>query len=55
MNTFLKYLGPIFVLAGVVCLAVYYFSTPENALLATALGLEVAGILAHIVINKYIE
>ncbi len=55
MNAFLKYLGPILVLLGVVCLAIYYFAAPLNGLLVTSLALEVAGIIAHIVINKYID
>ncbi len=55
MNTFLKYLGAILVLCGVVCLAIYYFAVPANGLLVSALVLEVVGILAHICINKYIE
>ncbi len=55
MNTFLKYLGALLVLCGVVCLAIYYFSVPANALLVVALVLEVIGILAHILINKYID
>ncbi len=55
MNTFLKYLGAILVLCGVVCLAVYAFGVQENALLATAIALEFVGILSYILINKYVE
>ncbi len=55
MNTFLKYLGAILVCCGVICLAVYYFALPENGLLVAALVLEVAGILGHIILNRYIE
>ncbi len=55
MNTFLKYLGVLLVLCGVICLAVYYFAVPANGLLVTALVLEVVGILAHIIINKRID
>ncbi len=55
MNTFLKYLGAILVICGVICLAVYYFALPANGLLVTALVLEVVGILGHIILNKYIE
>ena len=47
MNTFLKNLGAILVLLGVACLAVYYFSLPENYLLVTALALEVVGIATY--------
>ncbi len=55
MNTFLKYLGPILVLLGVVCLAIYYFAVPENALLISAAVIEVVGILAYIIINKKLD
>ncbi len=55
MNTLLKYLGALLVLCGVICLAIYYFAVPANGLLVTALVLEVVGILAHIIINKYID
>ncbi len=55
MNTFLKYLGALLVVCGVICLAIYYFSVPANGLLVAALVLEVVGILAHILLNKYIE
>ncbi len=55
MNTFLKYLGVLLVLCGVICLAIYYFAVPANALLVTALVLEILGILGYIFINKYIE
>ena len=52
MNTLLKNLGAILVLLGVVCLAVYYFGVQKNILLAVGLVLEVAGLFAHIFINK---
>ena len=55
MKTFLKYLGAILVLCGVVCLVVYAYGVQHNALLATAIALEVVGILSYILINKYIE
>ncbi len=55
MNTFLKSLGVILVVCGVICLAIYYFAAPTNGLLVAALVLEVAGILGHIIINKRIE
>lgn len=54
MKTFLKYLGAILVLCGVVCLAVYAFVLPSNWLLACAMVLEVVGILSYIIINKHI-
>ena len=37
---------------GVVCLVVYKYALPENALLVSGLALEVIGILAYILINK---
>lgn len=52
METFLKYLGVILLLLGVVCLVVYKYSLPENWLLITGMALEVAGVLAYIFINK---
>ena len=52
MNTFLKNLGAILVLLGVVCLAVYCFGLPYNSLLVTGLALEVVGLFAYILINK---
>lgn len=52
MKTLLKNLGVILVLLGVVCMAVYFFGTQKNFLLAGGLGLEVAGLFAHIFINK---
>lgn len=55
MKTFLKYLGAILVLCGVVCLIVYAFCVQENALLVTAMVLEVVGILSYIIINKRVE
>lgn len=54
MKTFLKYLGAILVLCGVVCLAVYALVLPSNWLLACAMALEVVGILSYIIINKRI-
>ena len=55
MNTLLKHLGIILVLAGVICLVIYYFGAQENWLLATSLVLEVVGILAYIFLNKRFE
>jgi uncharacterized membrane protein HdeD (DUF308 family) len=55
MNSFLKNLGIILVLAGVICLVVYYFGFQHNWLLATSLVLEVAGILSYIFINRRSE
>ena len=55
MNSFLKNLGIILVLAGVICLVVYYFGFQQNWLLAGSIVLELAGILAYILINKFSE
>lgn len=54
MKTLLQYLGALIVLCGVICLVVYFFAVPSNALLASAMVLEVVGILAYILINKYL-
>ena len=55
MNGFLKYLGVILLLLGVVCLVVYRLAYPENALLMCGMVLEVAGILSYIFINKKLD
>lgn len=55
MKTFLKYLGAILVLCGVVCLAVYAFCKQTNWLLVSAMVLDVAGILSYIIINKRLD
>ena len=55
MNSLIKYSGAILVLCGVLCLVIYAFSAPYNALLVTALILEVIGILAYIFINRYVD
>jgi hypothetical protein len=55
MNPFMKYLGVVLLLLGVVCLVVYKFTLPHNALLIAAMVLEVGGILAYIFINKKID
>ena len=55
MNTLLKSLGAILVLLGVVCLAVYFFGTQVNALLAVGLGMEIVGLFAHVLINKKLD
>jgi len=55
MNGFLKFLGVILLLLGVVCLVVYKYAYPENALLITGMALEVAGILSYIFINKKLD
>lgn len=55
MNSLLKNLGLIIFLCGVVCLCIYYFSTPSNGLLVSSLALEFVGILTYIIINKRID
>ncbi len=55
MNSLLKNLGLIIFLCGVICLCVYFFSVPSNALLVASLALEFVGIVAYIVINKRID
>lgn len=55
MKTFLKYLGALLVLCGVICLAIYYFAEPTNTLLWLSLVLEFVGILSYIIINKKID
>jgi len=56
MKNFLKYLGSIILLIGTALLTVYYFkNTAENTLLITAGALMVCGLIAHVVINKYVE
>ncbi|MEA4937026.1 MAG: hypothetical protein VB102_10345 [Paludibacter sp.] len=56
MKSFLKYLGPFILLIGTALLAVYYFNnTPENTILIVAGALVVSGLIAHVVINKYVE
>ena len=52
MNAFLKYLGVILVVLGVLCLVIYKYTMPQNWLLISSMVLEVSGILAYIVINK---
>lgn len=52
MKSFLNYLGVILLLLGVVCLVVYRYALPANALLISGIVLEVAGVLAYIILNK---
>ena len=55
MKSFLKYLGVILLLLGVVCLIVYKYAFPHNGLLIAGIALEVLGILAYIFINKKLD
>jgi len=52
MNSFLKMLGLILILLGVVCLIVYATCLPSNGLLVASIALEVVGILSYIFLNK---
>ncbi|WP_380077026.1 hypothetical protein [Falsiporphyromonas endometrii] len=53
MNNFMKYLGAIVMLIGVLFLAVPYFAGIEsNATLWTGLILEIIGFVGHIVLNR---
>ncbi len=55
MNTFLKNLGLILVLAGVLCLVIYHLAVPSNALLMTSLALEIVGILLYIILGRILK
>ena len=55
MDSLLKNIGLIIFLCGVICLCIYFFGTPSNALLVTSLVLEFVGILAYIIINKRLD
>lgn len=55
MKTLLKNLGAILVLLGVLCLVVYYFGVQVNGLLVASMALEVAGVLAYILLNKRLQ
>ena len=55
MNTFLKNIGLIVVLLGVLCLVIYHLAVPSNALLVTALVLEVVGILLYIILGRRLQ
>ena len=55
MRTFQKYLGVILLLLGVVCLVVYKLALPVNGLLVAAIVLELAGIVAYILINRKLD
>ncbi|MBO6306712.1 MAG: hypothetical protein J6M55_04320 [Paludibacteraceae bacterium] len=52
MNAFMKYLGVILLVLGVLCLVIYKYAMPQNWLLIASMVLEVGGILAYIFINK---
>ncbi|MCQ2312950.1 MAG: hypothetical protein MJZ84_05825 [Paludibacteraceae bacterium] len=56
MNTFLKdYAGIILVLLGAASLVVYYFTPTTNLLLVIGLVLQIIGILAFILLNRFVK
>ena len=55
MKELIKYSGVLLVLVGVLFLVVYAISAPYNWLLVVGIALEVVGIIAYIIINRYIE
>lgn len=55
MKAFLKYLGVILLLIGVVFFVVYQYALQQNWLLVCGIAFEVVGIVAYILINKYIN
>ena len=52
MSSVRKYFGVILLLLGFICLAIYKWALPDNALLVIAMLLELAGIIVYIRINK---
>ena len=55
METFLKYLGVILLLVGVLCIVLYRFMLPQNWLLVCSMVFEVGGIFAFIFINRALK
>lgn len=54
MNEFLKVLGAVLVFIGALILMAYYFGSPSNSLLVAGGTSMVVGIIAHIILNKYV-
>ena len=52
MEMLRKYFGVILLLLGFICLAIYKWAVPNNALLIVAMLLELAGIIIYIRINR---
>jgi hypothetical protein len=52
MSNVRKYFGVILLLLGFICLTIYKWALPDNALLVIAMLLELAGIIVYIRINK---
>ncbi|MCI5680478.1 MAG: hypothetical protein SOY26_00565 [Paludibacteraceae bacterium] len=55
MKAFLKYLGVILLLIGVVFFVVYQYAIQQNWLLVCGIIFEGVGIVAYILLNKYIN
>ena len=55
LNTFLKNLGVLIVLAGVICLVVYFLGQQKNILLSIGLGVQALGIVTYVVVNKILN
>ena len=55
MNLFLKYLGVFLLLLGVICLVVYKYALPTNALLVAGITLELIGLIAYVLINRKLD
>ena len=55
METFLKYLGVIILLIGVVFLVVYNFTAQANWMLIVGLVTELVGIATYVLVNKYLD
>ncbi len=54
MKSFLKYLGIIILLLGVVCLVCYQYALQQNYMLLIGILLEVVGMVVFVITNKYI-
>ena len=56
MKDLLKNLGLIAVVAGVIIVSIAVFNeTQTNAKMAVSLVLVIVGLIAHIILNKYID
>ena len=56
MKEFLKYLGVFLVILGVISFVLYAFSSaPTNTYLIVGLSAVVVGIIAHVLLNKFIK
>ena len=56
MKQFLKYSGVLLLLIGVAILVAYnVVSSPTNAYLVSALSLMIVGLIAHVLLNKFLD